>query len=71
MKEYDLIVFIGRFQPFHNAQLEIAKRAFEYANDLLFIVGSADKPSTYKNPFTSAGSLISLDIDDNIDFHVK
>jgi len=65
MKEYDLIVFIGRFQPFHNAHLEIAKRAFELTDDLLFVIGSAETPSTYKNPLEHAGSLISLGIDDD------
>lgn len=53
MKEYDLIVFIGRFQPFHNAHMEIVKQAFELSEELLFVIGSANQPSTYKNPIST------------------
>jgi bifunctional NMN adenylyltransferase/nudix hydrolase len=52
-KSYDTLVFIGRFQPFHNAHLEIVKRATALADELIIIVGSAHQPRTYKNPFTS------------------
>lgn len=51
-KKYDTLVFIGRFQPFHNAHLEIIRRASTLANHLVIICGSADQPRTYKNPFT-------------------
>jgi bifunctional NMN adenylyltransferase/nudix hydrolase len=51
-KKYDVIVFIGRFQPFHNAHLEIIKRAMELAEQTVIIVGSANQPRTFKNPFT-------------------
>ena len=52
MKKYDLVIFIGRFQPFHNAHMEIAINALQnYTDDLLFVIGSANQPSTYKNPF--------------------
>jgi bifunctional NMN adenylyltransferase/nudix hydrolase len=50
MKKYDAIVFIGRFQPFHNAHLEIVKRAYELTDNLIMIIGSQYKPVTYKNP---------------------
>ena len=51
-KKYDAIVFIGRFQPFHNAHLEIIKKAAELTDLLIIIVGSACQPRTFKNPFT-------------------
>jgi bifunctional NMN adenylyltransferase/nudix hydrolase len=51
MKKYDAVVFIGRFQPFHNAHLEIVKTAYEYTDDVILIRGSQFKPVTYKNPF--------------------
>lgn len=51
MKKYDAIIFIGRFQPFHNAHLDIVKRAYELTDNLILIVGSQYKPVTYKNPF--------------------
>ena len=52
-KKYDTLVFIGRFQPVHNAHLEIIRRATTLARQVVIIVGSANQPRTYKNPFTS------------------
>ncbi len=52
-KKYDTLVLIGRFQPLHNAHLEIIKRATALTDQLVIITGSARQPRTYKNPFTS------------------
>jgi bifunctional NMN adenylyltransferase/nudix hydrolase len=52
MKKYDTLVLIGRFQPFHNAHLEIVKRATALCDRLIIVVGSSRQPRTYKNPFT-------------------
>lgn len=52
-KQFDLVVFIGRFQGLHNAHKAIIDRAATMADKVLVIVGSADKPRTYKNPFTT------------------
>jgi len=52
-KQYDALVLIGRFQPFHNAHLEIIKRATALTDKLVIVTGSAAQPRTYKNPFTS------------------
>lgn len=52
-KKYDLVVYIGRFQPVHNAHVEILRRAGGMARKVLAIVGSANLPRTYKNPWTS------------------
>lgn len=51
-KKYNTLVLIGRFQPFHNAHLEIVKRATALTDQLIIITGSAHQPRTYKNPFT-------------------
>ncbi len=51
-KKYDTLVLIGRFQPFHNAHLEIVKRATALCDKLVIVVGSSRQPRTYKNPFT-------------------
>jgi bifunctional NMN adenylyltransferase/nudix hydrolase len=51
-KKYDTLVLIGRFQPFHAAHLEIVKRATALCDQLIIVVGSANQPRTYKNPFT-------------------
>ncbi len=52
-KQYNTLVLIGRFQPLHNAHLEIIKRATALCDRLVVVTGSANQPRTYKNPFTS------------------
>ena len=52
-KKYDTVVYIGRFQPLHNAHVEIIRRAKSLADNLVIIIGSANQPRTYKNPFTT------------------
>ena len=54
MKDYDLLVFIGRFQPIHNAHLDIIEHALELAKDVVIVVGSAEQPRTVKNPWTAS-----------------
>lgn len=77
-KKYDTLVLIGRFQPFHNAHLEIIKRSTALCDKLIVITGSAKQPRTYKNPFTSeeraqmiraatGGLALSIVIESNID----
>lgn len=51
-KKYDAIVFIGRFQPLHNAHVEIIRKAAELADKVIVVVGSANQPRTFKNPFS-------------------
>lgn len=51
--KYKTIVFIGRFQPFHNSHLEIVSKALELAETVIISVGSAKKPPTIKNPWTA------------------
>jgi len=53
MKQYHTLVLIGRFQPVHNAHAEIIRRAAKMAKQLIIIVGSANQPRTFKNPWTS------------------
>lgn len=53
-KPYGTLVLIGRFQPLHNAHLEIIKRCTALTDQLVIVVGSAHQPRTYKNPFTFA-----------------
>lgn len=51
-KPYDAVIYIGRFQPFHNAHLNMLIKAAEYADHVIVIVGSANQPRSIKNPFT-------------------
>lgn len=52
-KKYNTVVYIGRFQPVHNAHVEIIRRAKSLADNVVIIIGSAYQPRTYKNPFTT------------------
>ncbi|AWV06081.1 bifunctional nicotinamide-nucleotide adenylyltransferase/Nudix hydroxylase [Marilutibacter maris] len=52
--EYDYLVFIGRFEPFHNGHAAVARLALGRARKLILLVGSADTPRTIRNPWTVA-----------------
>jgi bifunctional NMN adenylyltransferase/nudix hydrolase len=52
VNKLDFIVFIGRFQIFHNAHLEVIKQALELSEKVIVVIGSAYKPRTPKDPFT-------------------
>ena len=64
-------LFIGRFQPFHKGHLATVKFALERVDQLIIVVGSAQKSHEFRNPFT-AGERIrmikeSLDVDSEAD----
>lgn len=68
MKKYHTLVLIGRFQPVHTAHVEIICRATSLCEQLVIIVGNANEPRTYKNPFTSAEREVMLrSVTDTID----
>lgn len=50
--KYDLLVFIGRFQPFHHGHKRVIQLAFQEAHEVLILVGSAHRARDIKNPFT-------------------
>lgn len=50
--KYDLVVLIGRFQPFHNAHKNLVKRASLLAPNVLVVVGSAGAAPNIKNPWS-------------------
>lgn len=51
-KEFDLLIFIGRFQPFHVEHKRVIDLALEKAQHVLVLVGSSGKARTIRNPFT-------------------
>lgn len=51
-KEFDLLVFVGRFQPLHLEHKRIIDIALEKSRNVLVLVGSAGKARTIRNPFT-------------------
>jgi bifunctional NMN adenylyltransferase/nudix hydrolase len=52
-KPYDLLIFIGRFQPFHNSHYAVLQSALQRAKHVLILVGSANRVRSPKNPFTA------------------
>jgi bifunctional NMN adenylyltransferase/nudix hydrolase len=51
-KKYDVVVYRGRFQGFHEAHLKTILMALQYAKKVIVVVGSANEPRTfYRNPF--------------------
>lgn len=53
MEKYDVAIYIGRFQPFHNGHLEVIKTTLDQiAKRCIVLIGSASGPPSFKNPFT-------------------
>lgn len=52
MKKYDLIVFIGRFQPFHSGHAAVIRQASEISDNVLILIGSSEQARTIRNPWT-------------------
>ena len=50
--QYDYVVFIGRFEPFHIGHQQVVNRALELAERVIILVGSSYQPRTIKNPWT-------------------
>ena len=74
-KEFDLLVFVGRFQPFHNEHKRIIDIALQKSKNVLVLVGSAGKARTIRNPFTfeERGDMIrgSFDTSDQLNLIIK
>jgi nicotinamide-nucleotide adenylyltransferase len=49
----------GRFQPFHNGHLALAKQILGECDELIIVIGSAQFNYIYKDPFT-AGERITM-----------
>ena len=52
-------LFVGRFQPFHLGHLATIKFALRHIEELVIIIGSAQKSHELRNPFT-AGERIQM-----------
>ena len=51
-REFDALVFIGRFQPFHIGHEAVIRRALERAHQVIILIGSANEARSIKNPWT-------------------
>jgi bifunctional NMN adenylyltransferase/nudix hydrolase len=49
--QFDYLVFIGRFEPFHNGHHAVVTRALKLAQQVIVLIGSANKPRTIRNPW--------------------
>lgn len=49
---YELAVFVGRFQPFHNGHEHVILKALEKAKKVLVLCGSCNMIPTSRNPFS-------------------
>lgn len=50
--KFDALVFIGRFQPFHNGHKAIVDVALRQAKEVIIVVGSSFASRNIRNPFT-------------------
>lgn len=76
-EKYDIAVYIGRFQPFHNGHLHTCLEALKLAKRLVIIVGSAQRPRCIENPFNFverrdviSGALTAAGYKEDHDFHI-
>lgn len=53
-KCFDFLVFIGRFQPFHNGHKRVVDQALDSAEQVIILCGSAFRPRCQRNPWTFA-----------------
>lgn len=53
MKSFEYCVCIGRFQPFHHGHHELVKEALSHAENVLLIIGSANKAPNIVNPWSA------------------
>lgn len=51
-KKYKYLVFIGRFQPFHNGHAKVIKKALELAEHVIVLIGSSNAARSWRNPWT-------------------
>lgn len=51
--QYDFSIFIGRFQPFHTAHLELVQEALRQAKTAIVVIGSYKKAPSPKHPWSA------------------
>lgn len=50
--DYDFLIFIGRFQPFHNGHKYVIEQALAQGQRLILLCGSAHQPRSLRNPWS-------------------
>jgi bifunctional NMN adenylyltransferase/nudix hydrolase len=66
--EYQFLVFIGRFQPYHLGHKLVIEEALKLSEKIIILIGSANQPRTTKNPWThqERARMIFDSFDENI-----
>lgn len=59
-KPFDILVYIGRFQPFHNGHKHVVDKALAVCNTLIVLMGSAQKPRSIKDPWTIDERIVMI-----------
>lgn len=62
MSKFDYLVYIGRFQPFHNGHLQVVREALKLTKHLIILVGSANSSRNPRNPFTYTERAVTIDL---------
>lgn len=52
-KKFDLLIYIGRFQPPHKAHIRTIEQALELSEWVIVFLGSANEPPSLKNPWST------------------
>ncbi|MFL6363009.1 MAG: nicotinamide-nucleotide adenylyltransferase [Nitrososphaeraceae archaeon] len=53
-------LMVGRFQPFHNGHLHLAKQILKECDELIIAIGSAQFNYIYKDPFTAGERVLMV-----------
>ncbi|KVP96732.1 hypothetical protein WJ97_12695 [Burkholderia ubonensis] len=51
---YDVVVYIGRFEPYHTGHHALVHQALALGRQVVLVLGSAGEPRSRKNPFFAA-----------------
>ena len=50
--QYDHLIFIGRFQPFHNGHKHVIEEGLKISRKMIILCGSVNRKRSIKNPWT-------------------
>lgn len=59
--KYDLLAYIGRFQPYHLGHEMVIKEALKLSERLVILIGSSNQPRTPKNPWSFAERKVMIE----------
>jgi bifunctional NMN adenylyltransferase/nudix hydrolase len=57
---YDYLVFIGRFEPFHNGHQAVVEKALKRAKKVIVLIGSAKRPRNIRNPWLIQERIVMI-----------